>query len=232
MEAPDSVLSGLTKSPISRWLPFSLRLLYGTTAITRSKPLSAFATCYGIYWMTSLATNRPSGDFLAIYHPCTEIFSAVIRTIEAISLQPASDFQRKNKEKKDDDRSENGQAKKGLVQTVLDVLEIGFLNIRGIGWYVVSHYKLSPNATHQTIYQELGNQAQRPCQTRRLSSRQIRTGESPLDSLSRALPRCDTRIPANYTTRPLSHNAKHGRSTTVHRLFPRRDDIHDNPIVL
>ena len=119
------------------WVGPTPKILYGLAAVTRSKPLSAFAICNGLYWVFDLARHPPQGeDFLGVYLPATRLFAIVGRTLEAVLLQDANDFKRKRKEKTNDKKDDKKEVeeKRGIVQICLDALELGFAAIRGIGW--------------------------------------------------------------------------------------------------
>lgn len=116
-------------------LPLS-QILFGASAISRSTPLNIFAIAFGMYWLFILAVNKPEGQYTHVYTAGCSLISVVLKTISAKWLMKDSEFERRDK-KKDDDEKENTKTQtksRSWWQWMGDVIEIGFMSARGIGW--------------------------------------------------------------------------------------------------
>lgn len=109
-----------------------LQVLFGISAISRSTVENLFALALGVYWLFSLAINKPEGQHTPVYTAGATLITFVLKTLSARWLMTADEFERRGKGKQDKEDREKRQ--RGWWQWVADVVDISFMNNRGIGW--------------------------------------------------------------------------------------------------
>jgi hypothetical protein len=131
-----------TATTIPPYLPIVTCLLFGICAITtpRSPIISTLSISWGLYWLFSMAINRPHAgkEYMEVYMVGVWVFGAVARTVSAVLLMEGKDFERRveGEGEKVDGKEESKKKKKkkrGILGWVFDVVDIGLMNPRAVG---------------------------------------------------------------------------------------------------
>ncbi|KAI4723307.1 hypothetical protein E4T48_00314 [Aureobasidium sp. EXF-10727] len=131
---PISLPQPSASAPIPVYLLPLLMTLHSITAISRSTPLTIFAIAYGVYWLFFLVKNKPQGQYTQVYTAGCTLISTVLRTISARFLMEEREFERRGEKGKDGEGKGGEPKRRGWLQWGIDVVDLGFMSARGIGW--------------------------------------------------------------------------------------------------